>query len=53
MTKRRFPLTGSRSNELLEFVHTNVCSPINIRAHGGYKYFITFMMITLDMDIFT
>ena len=35
-------LKGNRSNELLELVHTDVCGPINIRAHGGYEYFITF-----------
>lgn len=23
-------------------MHTNVCEPINIRARGGYEYFITF-----------
>ena len=28
---------------LLELVYTDVCEPINIRARGGYKYFITFI----------
>ena len=28
---------------MLKLVHTDVCGPINIRANGGYKYFITFM----------
>ena len=42
MTKRPFPLKGSRSNDLLELVYTDVYSPINIRAYGGYEYFITF-----------
>ena len=42
MTKRPFPPKGNRSSELLELVHTDVCGPINIRAHGGYEYFITF-----------
>ena len=27
---------------MLELVHTDVCGPINIRARGGYEYFITF-----------
>ena len=42
MTKRPFPPKGNRSSELSELVHTDVCSPINIRAHGGYEFFITF-----------
>ena len=27
---------------MLELAHTDVYGPINIRAHGGYEYFITF-----------
>ena len=42
MTKTSFSPKGNRSNDLLELVHTNVCGPINIRAHGNYEYFITF-----------
>ena len=42
MTKRSFPLKENRSNRLLELVHTDVCGLINIKAHGGYAYFITF-----------
>ena len=42
MTKRPFPTKGNRTNALLELVHTDVCGPINIRARGGYEYFITF-----------
>ena len=33
---------GNRLNALLEFVHFDVCRAINIRARGGYEYFITF-----------
>ena len=39
---RLTPLKVNRSNKLLELVHTDVCSPINIRAYEGYEYFITF-----------
>ena len=42
MTKRPFPAMGNRTNALLKLVHTDVCGPINIRARGGYEYFITF-----------
>ena len=27
---------------MLEFVHIDVCGPINIRTRGGFEYFITF-----------
>ena len=27
---------------MLELIHSDVCGPINIRARGGYQYFITF-----------
>ena len=42
MTKRPFPTKGNKTNALLELVHTDVCGPLNIRARGGYEYFITF-----------
>ena len=42
MTKRPFPAKGKMTSALLELVHTDVCRPINIRAMGGYEYFITF-----------
>ena len=42
MTKRPFLPKGNRLNDLLELVNIDVCGPINIRAHGGYEYFIIF-----------
>jgi len=42
MTKRPFSSKGNRAKDLLELVHTDVCGPINVRARGGYEYFITF-----------
>ena len=42
MTKRPFNAKGRRAQELLELVHSDVCSPMSIQARGGYKYFITF-----------
>ena len=41
MTKRPFPLKGNRTDDLLELVYIDVCGPINIRAQGSYKYFVT------------
>jgi transposase InsO family protein len=42
MTKRPFTSKGNRAKDLLELIHTDVCGPVNIRARGGYEYFITF-----------
>ena len=37
MTKRPFSGKGLRSKELLELIHTDVCSPMNKPARGGYE----------------
>ncbi|KAJ4744212.1 Transposon Ty1-GR1 Gag-Pol polyprotein [Rhynchospora pubera] len=42
MTKAPFPNKGTRANDLLDLVHTDVCGPMSICARGGYSYFITF-----------
>ena len=42
MTKTLFSGTMGRAIELLEIIHTDVCSPMNIEARGGYRYFLTF-----------
>ena len=31
-----------RATDLLEIIHTDVCRPMSIKAHGGYHYFLTF-----------
>ena len=31
-----------RANDLLEIIHTDVCGPMSVVAHGGYRYFFTF-----------
>ena len=38
------PLSGTmeRATDLLEIIHTGVCSPMSVEAHGGYRYFLTF-----------
>ena len=42
MTKRPFSSKGNMAKNLLELLHTNVCGPMNVKARGGYEYFITF-----------
>ena len=43
MTKTPFSGTMERATKLLEIIHTDVCGPMNIEAHGGYRYFLTFI----------
>ena len=32
-----------RATDLLEIIHTDVCSPMRVEARGGYRYFLTFI----------
>ena len=41
-TKTPFSGTMERATDLLEIIHTDVCDPISVEAHGGYRYFLTF-----------
>ena len=43
MTKTPFSGTMERATDLLEIIHTDVCGPMNVEAHGGYHYFLTFI----------
>ena len=36
MTKTLFSGTMERANDLLEIIHTDVCSPMSVEARGGY-----------------
>jgi hypothetical protein len=40
----RTPFSGSmeRATDLLEIIHTDICGPMSVPAHGGYCYFVTF-----------
>ena len=31
-----------RATDLLEIIHTDVCGPMSVKAHGKYRYFLTF-----------
>ena len=42
MTKTQFSRTMERASDLLEIIHTDVCSPMSVDACGGYHYFLTF-----------
>ncbi|XP_024018875.1 uncharacterized protein LOC112090852 [Morus notabilis] len=41
MTKRPFGYKGNRVKEVLELVHSDVYSPMNIKERGGYEYYVT------------
>ena len=42
MTKTPFSGTMERANDLLEIIHTDVCSPMSVEARSRYRYFLTF-----------
>ena len=42
MTKISFSGTMERASNLLEIIHTDVCSPMIVEARGRYHYFLTF-----------
>ena len=42
MTKTPFSRTMERASDLLEIIHSDLCSPMNVEAHDGYRYFLTF-----------
>ncbi|RVX18428.1 Retrovirus-related Pol polyprotein from transposon TNT 1-94 [Vitis vinifera] len=35
--------TVGTSKSTLEIIHTDVCGPLNVKARGGYEYFVTFI----------
>ena len=43
VAKTPFSRTMERASDLLEIIHTYVCDPMSVEAHGGYHYFLTFM----------
>ena len=42
MAKTPFSGTMERATDLLEIIHTDVCSPMSIDSRSGYRYFLTF-----------
>jgi hypothetical protein len=42
MTKTPFSGTMERAIDLLEIIHTDVCSPMSVEAHGEYCYVLIF-----------
>ncbi|KAA0040410.1 gag/pol protein [Cucumis melo var. makuwa] len=43
MTKRPFTGKGYRAKEPLELIHSNLCGSMNVKARGGFEYFVSFI----------
>ncbi|KAL0293531.1 UNVERIFIED_CONTAM: hypothetical protein Sradi_6932500 [Sesamum radiatum] len=43
MTKKPFVGQSTLATGLLDFIHLDVCGPLNTQARGGFSYFITFI----------
>ena len=43
MAQKSFPLSNSKTKELLQLVHMDVCGPITPNSLSGARYFITFI----------
>ena len=43
MTKTPFSGKMERATDLLEIIHTDVCSPMSVEARRRYRYFLTFI----------
>ena len=41
--KKSFPDSESRSKEILDLVHFDLCGPMTIASLGGYHYYVTFV----------
>ncbi|KXJ71678.1 hypothetical protein RP20_CCG019945 [Aedes albopictus] len=38
-----FPTSDSRTTDLLELVHSDLCGPVEVPSFGGSRYFVTFV----------
>ena len=53
MTRKSFTGKGLRAKTPLELVHSDLCGPMNVKARGGYEYFISFIDNYSRMVMFT
>jgi len=42
-TKRPFGSSASRSKEILDLIHSDVCGPMTPKSLGGHVYYVTFI----------
>lgn len=43
LARLKFTKNGSRANDILECVHSDICGPMKINSIGGSRYFMTFI----------
>jgi hypothetical protein len=41
--KKPFPINNNQSKEILDLIHSYVCSPIPVRSLGGSLYYVIFI----------
>jgi len=41
--KATFPRSDSRSDAVLQLIHSDICNPMSTRSLRGYEYFVTFI----------
>lgn len=41
--KEAFTSSDTRSNEILDLIHSNVCGPMSNKSLGGHLYYVTFI----------
>ena len=42
-TKKKFPCSESKAKEILEIIHSDVCSPMSSNSLSGYAYYVAFI----------
>lgn len=42
-SQKPFQMSSSRSTEVLQLVHSDVCGPMRVNSNGGSRYFLTFI----------
>jgi hypothetical protein len=42
-TKKPFPSSNNRSKEILDLIHSDVCSPMPVKSLGGSLYYVIFI----------
>ena len=41
--RRPFPHSDTRSQGVLDLIHSDVCGPVQVKTLGGARYFVTFI----------
>jgi len=47
-TRKPFSNNETRSKEILDLIHSDMCGPMHDKSLGGHLYYVTIIMITLE-----